>query len=904
MTRRSAAKRTSAVKGNARSELPGKSGADTARCRSGSEDGGTAADAENSNMEDSISSVSSSSNGDFDVDLSDDYSGDSLGSPDGDSDASEKDQKSVLAPCAGNKEAGILSTPSICVDPHQGGEDEWRHEAPRRISGRSFQSMCLYSKILTAVLRKGYRVPSPIQRAAIPLVLAGRDVVGMARTGSGKTAAFVIPMLQMLKVHSIKVGIRAMVLSPTRELAIQTFKLVRELSALTDLRSCLIVGGDNLEDHFAAIAGNPDIVVATPGRLMHLVVEMGLKLTAVEHVVLDEADRLLEMGFAVQLNELLSRLPGKRQTLLFSATLPESLAEFAKTGLADPALVRLDTDFKISRDLETHFIGTMNEARDACLVLIMENCIDKSGLTMIFVPTRHHAEYVSLLLDKMGFNSACIYGDMDSSLRVSRANMFRSGKVKVLVVTDLAARGIDIPLLDNVVNYTFPSSSKLFIHRVGRAGRAGRKGIAYSIVSPAEQPYMIDLQIFTGRPLVICPQGPVKQSANHDFLTHIVYGTIDIDALGLKTDKINELTKNDTDLATARRTASNAYNKYLKSIPPCSRESVVRSREIILANLGIYPLFKNSDTAEDGRQNAKLAVLRRISEFRPSETIFEFMSGDQSMRDGASSIKRRRVELSRIVERYKAKSYMQKDRRADTGPPLSPVQEEDTRKMRPGYISYPQSNLSVEKGLRVASVTPFLETSSDALLNIASDDKIAGGAGIPRPKRIWDSKKHRYRTIEVGADNRKLVKSESGALIPISFKSNRFENWKNKTKNRAQNVGDLEIESISAAGMRKMDAIVTKYKGLPRYRRGTGDVSQSKPSTSAGTGILPIERVVKQKLKKMIAKTKEEKRSRSKTAKSSKTRSPGKRLNGKSDRKNKRIKLPGTGKFRAKKRRS
>ncbi|KAJ1953356.1 ATP-dependent RNA helicase dbp10, partial [Dispira parvispora] len=210
-----------------------------------------------------------------------------------------------------------------------------------------FQSMGLMANVLRAVLNKGYKVPTPIQRKCIPLVLEGKDVVGMARTGSGKTAAFTIPLVNRLRNHSAKVGVRGLILSPSRELALQTLKFAKELSKYTDLRHCALVGGDRLEEQYEMMAANPDILVATPGRCLHLIVEMNLDLSSVEYVVFDEADRLFEMGFSVQLHEILHRLPPSRQTLLFSATLPNNLVDFAKAGLHEPELVRLDVDTKI-----------------------------------------------------------------------------------------------------------------------------------------------------------------------------------------------------------------------------------------------------------------------------------------------------------------------------------------------------------------------------------------------------------------------------------------------------------------------------------------------------------------------------------------------------------------------------
>ncbi|KAG8146202.1 putative ATP-dependent RNA helicase DDX54-like protein [Naja naja] len=238
--------------------------------------------------------------------------------------------------------------------------------------------------VFKGIMKKGYKIPTPIQRKTIPLILDGKDVVAMARTGSGKTACFLIPMLEKLKARCAKTGARALVL---------------------------------MEDQFAALHENPDIIIATPGRLMHVAVEMKLKLHSVEYVVFDEADRLFEMGFAEQLKEIVSRLPDGRQTLLFSATLPKLLVEFAQAGLTEPVLIRLDVESKLSEQLK-------------------------------------------------GVNCTNIYSSLDQTARKINIGKFAHGKCSVLIVTDLAARGIDIPLLDNVINYSFPAKAKLFLHRV------------------------------------------------------------------------------------------------------------------------------------------------------------------------------------------------------------------------------------------------------------------------------------------------------------------------------------------------------------------------------------------------------------------------------------------------------
>ena len=240
--------------------------------------------------------------------------------------------------------------------------------------GGGFQAMGLNANLLKNITRKGFSVPTPIQRKTIPMIMDGQDVVGMARTGSGKTAAFVVPMIEKLK-PTAKVGPRALILSPSRELALQTLKVVKELGRGTDLRSVLLVGGESIDEQFSSMTSNPAIIIATPGRFLHLKVEMGLDLSSIRYVVFDEADRLFEMGFAAQLAEILHALPQSRQTLLFSATLPKSLVEFARAGLQEPNLVRLDGESKVSPDLQSAFLTMKSAEKDGALLHILSDII-------------------------------------------------------------------------------------------------------------------------------------------------------------------------------------------------------------------------------------------------------------------------------------------------------------------------------------------------------------------------------------------------------------------------------------------------------------------------------------------------------------------------------------------------
>ena len=402
-------------------------------------------------------------------------------------DGDDDDVEDEIAPEPLTLEDGTIAFPGGESD----DDDESENDAPiKKKKGKTggFQSMDLSSAVYKSVMRKGYRIPTPIQRRAIPPIMAGRDVVAMARTGSGKTAAFLIPMLERLGVHSDTVGVRGLVLSPTRELAMQTHKFCIDLSHFVQpaLRFALLVGGDAVEDQFETLARNPDVMVATPGRLQHVLVDAQLSLQRVEYVVFDEADRLFEMGFASQLDAILASVPTSRQTVLFSATMPSQLAEFTRARLHEPELIRLDLETKISDSLEIVFFKVRPQEKLGALLIVLAQVLSKQEQTIVFVSTRHHVEMIAELLAGASFECAAIYGTLDAAARKIALGKFRAGKAKVLVVTDVAARGIDVPLLDNVVNFDFPPKPKLFVHRAGRAARAGRAGRAVSLVEPEE----------------------------------------------------------------------------------------------------------------------------------------------------------------------------------------------------------------------------------------------------------------------------------------------------------------------------------------------------------------------------------------------------------------------------------
>ena len=285
-------------------------------------------------------------------------------------------------------------------------EEEQEREKKTKKKKGVFAQFGLNGPLSKAIQKMGYNLPTPIQRKSIPPILEGRDVVAMARTGSGKTAAFLIPVIERLKSHSETVGTRAVVMSPTRELAMQTAKFARNLCCFSDIRICILVGGKSIEAQYERLAANPDLIIATPGRLAHHQVEAGFSLQRVEMIVFDECDRLFELGFQDQLNTIMSGCPPSRQALLFSATLPQELVAFSKAGLHDPEFIRLDVEHCLSDQLALWFLYVRKEDKIAALAFLLRQISGKGKNTVVFLATRHHVEFFRLLLQTMGFRTS------------------------------------------------------------------------------------------------------------------------------------------------------------------------------------------------------------------------------------------------------------------------------------------------------------------------------------------------------------------------------------------------------------------------------------------------------------------------------------------------------------------
>jgi len=362
----------------------------------------------------------------------------------------------------------------------------------------SFKSLGLSEAILKAVSKKGYETPSPIQAKAIPPVLEGKDVLASAQTGTGKTAGFTLPVLHLLSENPKQKfrPIRALVLTPTRELAAQVYANVRAYSEFLNIRSAVIFGGVNQKPQVATIRKGVDILVATPGRLLDLQNQGLLSLKRVEIFVLDEADRMLDMGFLRDMERIMKLMPDKRQNLMFSATFSKAIRKLANGILNHPVQVEATPENSTVDAISQKVYRVAKNKKTALTIkLISEGNWQQ---VLIFTRTKHGANRLTKKLISAGITAAAIHGNKSQGARTKALTGFKKGAIRVMVATDIAARGLDIPLLPHVINYEIPNISEDYVHRIGRTGRAGAKGEAVSLVSADETTYLKGIEKLVG----------------------------------------------------------------------------------------------------------------------------------------------------------------------------------------------------------------------------------------------------------------------------------------------------------------------------------------------------------------------------------------------------------------------
>ena len=358
----------------------------------------------------------------------------------------------------------------------------------------SFKSLGLSDALLKAVSKQGYTTPSPIQQKAIPLVLEGKDVLASAQTGTGKTAGFTLPLLQLLSEGKPLRNrpVRALVLTPTRELAAQVYENVRQYSTYLDIRSTVIFGGVNQNPQVATLRNGVDVLIATPGRLLDLHNQRLLSLANIEILVLDEADRMLDMGFLRDIKKIMSVMPAKRQNLLFSATFSKDIKALANDILNHPVMVEATPENTTVEAIDQQVYRVAKGLKPDLLVkLITEGNWEQ---VLVFTRTKHGANKLTKKLIASQITAMAIHGNKSQGARTKALDGFKRGSVRVLVATDIAARGLDIPLLPHVVNFELPNIAEDYVHRIGRTGRAGASGLAISLVSADETTYLRDIE--------------------------------------------------------------------------------------------------------------------------------------------------------------------------------------------------------------------------------------------------------------------------------------------------------------------------------------------------------------------------------------------------------------------------
>ena len=360
----------------------------------------------------------------------------------------------------------------------------------------TFNDLQLTEPLQKAVQKAGYKIPTPIQAQSIPAILKGRDVLGCAQTGTGKTAAFSIPTIQLLS-KSDSVHIKCLILTPTRELAIQIGESLSEYGHFSNLKHLVIFGGVPQHSQVSSLKRGIDILVATPGRLLDLMNQGYISLSKIEIFILDEADRMLDMGFVHDVKKVIKKIPEKRQTLFFSATMPDSILDLAHSILTNPLKIEVTPQSTTAEKIqqEVYFIDKRNK-KHLLIQLLKSSAAER---VLVFTRTKHGANKVVKDLLKTGIKAEAIHGNKTQNARQKALNNFKEKSTRVLVATDIAARGIDIDELEMVINFEIPNISETYVHRIGRTGRAGASGKAISFCNFEEKSYLKDIQRLTGQ---------------------------------------------------------------------------------------------------------------------------------------------------------------------------------------------------------------------------------------------------------------------------------------------------------------------------------------------------------------------------------------------------------------------
>ena len=701
-------------------------------------------------------------------------------------------------------------------DNEEENENENGQQNKKTKKAKGFKVFHLTEEIYQGIKNIGYKNPTPIQKKIIPEIMSGFNIIAHSRTGSGKTAAFLLPMLAKLKKHSQIVGTRCLILSPVRDLAYQTGMFCRKLGKFTDLRFALIAGGKGFDDQFERLAQNPDIIIATPGRVLHHIEEGSLQLKKIEIIIIDEADKMMEMSMGDQIRKIIQNCPPQKQIILLSATIQDQLATFLKSGIIkEYKILSINEENKIPEKLKIHLIYTRRQDKLYTLISLLKTPsiinIEKL-LTIIFVMTKYHCDYLQEILKYWEISSLVIYGSMEQDLRNTTLEDFKKGRKKILIVTDVAARGIDIPLLDNVINFDFPDNHKLFIHRVGRTARAGKSGRVFNLINSDELPYFFDIKYYLGKKFVLSSDDEeAKKEDTIDNYNTISFGSIPEQViLNMKNDKRDYLFNTGLDIEELYKSMQRAEKKGLTFKQKPSRYGIAEAKKLINEfNIKVHPFYAKKYGDEE-----KMQFLNDLKNYKPKELYFEKVNestvDEKILKEFKSKVDtfHKKKEYEKELEKKKEEQEEQKHIEDDK------IYEEEQKEIEENnkkieelkllgkkvkrskirnfknlsqYISnQKEENNEISKNLWGGEKPIELE---ELTMNINTDDT------YERVKKtVWNSKKKTFQTQMVDGFGNK-IKNESGQMIKKSDKYHPYKEWKKRSKLSIQSVGEIENQT-------------------------------------------------------------------------------------------------------------
>ena len=719
-----------------------------------------------------------------------------------------------------------------------GEEEEEKEDEPlnkKTKKAKGFKAFHLTEELYQGIKLIGYKNPTPIQKKIIPEIMSGFNIIAHSRTGSGKTAAFLLPMLAKLKHHSQIVGARCLILSPVRDLAFQTGVFCRKLGKFTDLRFALIAGGKGFDDKFEKLAQNPDIIIATPGRVLHHIEEGSLQLKKIEIIIIDEADKMMELSLGEQLRKIIQYCPPQRQIILLSATIQEQLASFLKSGIIkEYKILSINEENKIPEKLKIHLIYTRKEEKLYALVSLLKTPsiinIEKQ-LTIIFVMTKYHCDYLQEILKYWNISSLVIYGSLEQDIRNQTLEDFKKGRKRILIVTDVAARGIDIPLLDNVINFDFPDNHKLFIHRVGRTARAGRSGRVFNLISSEELPYFFDIKYYLGKKFVLSSDSDeLKKEDTIDNFNTISFGSIPQEViLNMKNEKVDYLFNTQLDIEELYKSMVRAEKKGITFKRKPSHYGVVEAKKLMNEfDIKMHPFYAKKYYDEE-----KVQFLNELKNYKPKELYFERVNETMVDKNVLKHFKskvdmfHKKKEYEKELEKRKEEELEKKNEEDDK------IYEEEQKQLEDNNKKMEEMKL-LGKKVKRSKIQNFKNLSQcisstkeenpeisknlwggerpleldELTMNINTDDTYER-----MKKTVWNNKKKTFETHMVDKFGNK-IKNESGISTKKNENFHPYKEWKKKSRLTIQNAGEMENKNyVRNVKERIMERRENKNKG-------------------------------------------------------------------------------------------